>query len=263
MAPRRTGISITDLVNPSSSTAAATPPSPKPTAPTQGALFPSITLDSFGFPIAAPAQPLPAASGDSTSSRSSSKQLPVRLPTTPTLVSPLLVSPTRIQDLSSTPAPRLPARADWPSRERHLKGPWKPSETALLEALVAQHGAHNWAKIAQNIPGRSGKQARERWKNHLDPALKKGNWTKAEDGTIMRLYERVGKKWSTIARELPGRSDNDVKNRYNAALADPRERALHDAQRRAPKVRSSAAGASRREMVAQMRAARPSVFGLF
>lgn len=101
---------------------------------------------------------------------------------------------------------------------RELKGPWKPSETALLSALVARYGPCRWTTIAAHIPGRTGKQARERWKNHLDPRLKKGGWTTAEDSALERAYRRLGNKWSAIARLLPGRSDNDVKNRFNGSI---------------------------------------------
>ncbi len=99
-----------------------------------------------------------------------------------------------------------------------FKGPWRPCETALLARLVARHGARNWSAIAEAIPGRSGKQARERWKNHLDPALKKGAWTVGEDALIAAGYRAHGNKWSAIARRIPGRSDNDVKNRFNCAI---------------------------------------------
>lgn len=99
-----------------------------------------------------------------------------------------------------------------------FKGPWRPSETALLARLVSKHGARNWSEIAQSIPGRTGKQARERWKNHLDPNLKKSAWSSTEDIIIIDGYRVHGNKWSSIARLIPGRSDNDVKNRFNCAI---------------------------------------------
>ncbi len=105
------------------------------------------------------------------------------------------------------------------------KGPWRPAETALLAKLVQEHGPYRWSEIARHIPGRTGKQARERWKNHLDPTLKKGKWTAEEDAIITANFQLIGKKWSTIARLLPGRSDNDVKNRFNGTIRARERRA--------------------------------------
>ena len=46
-----------------------------------------------------------------------------------------------------------------------------------------------------------------------DQPCKQG-WTKKEDEIILRTVREVGTKWSRIARELPGRSDDAVRNRY-------------------------------------------------
>ena len=102
--------------------------------------------------------------------------------------------------------------------KKMFKGPWRPCETALLARLVCEHGAKNWSEIAESIPGRTGKQARERWKNHLDPKLNKGPWATSEDQKIIDGYRMYGNKWSCIARLIPGRSDNDVKNRFNCEI---------------------------------------------
>lgn len=92
-------------------------------------------------------------------------------------------------------------------KERIFKGPFV--------ALVREHGVFNWSNIASFIPG----QARERDKNHLDPALKKGAaWTSQEDSMLLSTMEAVGSKWAFISKKLPGRSDNGVKNRYNSIL---------------------------------------------
>ena len=67
---------------------------------------------------------------------------------------------------------------------------------------------------------RSGKQCRERYINQLDPSIKKTMWTYEEDATIMRLHSQYGKKWSKFMDQLPGRSDNAIKNRYHIISRD-------------------------------------------
>ncbi len=94
---------------------------------------------------------------------------------------------------------------------------WTSEEDELLKRLAGS-SPENWNLISTSLDGRTGKQCRERWLNHLRPDIRKGSWTQAEDNIILREQAVRGNCWSDIARLLPGRSDNAVKNRYNATL---------------------------------------------
>jgi len=52
-------------------------------------------------------------------------------------------------------------------------------------------GANRWAEIAKYLPGRNGKQCRERWHNQLDPAIRKDAWTAEEDFTLIAKQVRA------------------------------------------------------------------------
>ncbi|KAJ1263159.1 hypothetical protein BS78_09G162500 [Paspalum vaginatum] len=72
--------------------------------------------------------------------------------------------------------------------------------------------------IAKSLPGKIGKQCRERWFNHVQPDIKKTPWTKEEELMLVGWHRRLGKKWSEIAKRIPGRTENNIKNHWNATL---------------------------------------------
>ncbi|CAJ2660295.1 unnamed protein product [Trifolium pratense] len=99
------------------------------------------------------------------------------------------------------------------------KGPWTPQEDMILIEYVNKHGEGNWNSVQKNSGLlRCGKSCRLRWANHLRPNLKKGSFSEDEEKIIIELHAKLGNKWARMAAQLPGRTDNEIKNFWNTRM---------------------------------------------
>ena len=107
------------------------------------------------------------------------------------------------------------------------KGNWSEKEDHLLLEWVEVHGPNKWTECARRIEGRCGKQCRERWMNTLDPRVKRGNWEELEQTSIFEQMQLNWTSWAVVAKALPGRTENAVKNYFYSSIRRLRQTDLY------------------------------------
>ncbi|KAF2280129.1 ketoacyl-synt-domain-containing protein [Westerdykella ornata] len=101
---------------------------------------------------------------------------------------------------------------------------WTPEEDEILlqqvTLLSTQNKVKDWTAIASAIPGRSNKDCRKRWCNHLVGGLRKGPWDPSEDRRLSIGVKEYGPQWPLVAEEVGTRSADQCAKRWQHSL-DP------------------------------------------
>ncbi|XP_031489842.1 transcription factor MYB26-like [Nymphaea colorata] len=105
------------------------------------------------------------------------------------------------------------------SKQKVRRGLWSPEEDEKLINYITTYGLGCWSSVPKQAGlQRCGKSCRLRWINYLRPDLKRGNFSLQEESLIIELHRTLGNRWAQIARHLPGRTDNEVKNFWNSSI---------------------------------------------
>ena len=105
-----------------------------------------------------------------------------------------------------------------------VKGSWTTDEDETIIRFVQENGEKDWAKLALLLNGRTGKQCRERFRNHLNTNVNHNPWTEEEDALLIELHAKYGNAWTKLAQHFEGRPDNCIKNRWNSTVRKRLER---------------------------------------
>lgn len=97
---------------------------------------------------------------------------------------------------------------------------WSEEENAVLRQAVESRPDKtiHWDVVAEALRrasfSKTSKQCRERWLNHLAPALVKSEWTAEENARLLALHQRFENRWKKMAKSFRGRTDNAIKNQF-------------------------------------------------
>lgn len=124
---------------------------------------------------------------------------------------------TRVIDLNNQHEATASSSAKREEEEVQAKSrSWTHAEDTLVRDLVKQHGAKKWAVIAERLSGKTQKQVYARWRDYLQPGLTTRAWEPFEEEHLIKIQDVIGNQWAVLARLMPGRSPNAIKNKFHA-----------------------------------------------
>ena len=102
------------------------------------------------------------------------------------------------------------------------KGQWTDEEDAIVVEAVqnsVEQPFTRWSDLASRLPGRVGKQCRDRWANHLNPEINHLPFSREDDLMLREGHHDLGKRWVEIGTKYfkGTRSENQLKNRWHSA----------------------------------------------
>ena len=111
------------------------------------------------------------------------------------------------------------------NRNKEITKPnfWTEEEDKILKEKAEEFNYKNWNSIATFIPGRTSIQCSARYRR-IRPGLIKGAWDKEEDNKLLSLYEKYGKNWAAISKEMPHRTGKQIRDRFLNSLDSKFER---------------------------------------
>ena len=119
---------------------------------------------------------------------------------------------------SSSSSSRVALRNTGAPKQRVEKCFWTKAEDEILLKAVLEHKGEKWSEIAKYVPGRNGDQCVKRWYDFVNPDINHGPWSDKEDAILLAAHERLGDKWVAISRELPGRTQLAIRNRWRSLI---------------------------------------------
>ena len=97
------------------------------------------------------------------------------------------------------------------------KGKWTKEEDTILKQFISENGSGNWKKVRPFLEGRTTKQIRERYINHLSSGSS-FKWNEENDKFLLEKYIIYGSSWVIISKQIKGTTENMVKNRFYSLL---------------------------------------------
>ena len=101
------------------------------------------------------------------------------------------------------------------SMKKRSNQKFNSAEDEVLKMLVHKYGESNWQIIADHMQSRNVRQCHDRWFYYLSPQISKQPWTEEDDKRLVKLAENLNGRWVEVSKHFPGRTDTQIKNRWN------------------------------------------------